>query len=173
LKNVNCREEKRVMIATASNSSTEMFEFKSAKQDVKELLDTFDEELRILGDHPGLKKGRAEPDPDLFLLVLNAINLKLGGGETKIRPEGCLVFEDSVQGVEAGRRADMRVVWVPHPDLATEYEGREEEVVAGRIGLSDIGDEEQLGRVGDGRGIMFTSLRGFLVTNLAFRFPEW
>jgi hypothetical protein len=37
--------------------------------------------------------------------------------------------------VEAGRRAGMRVVWVPHPELAAEYRGREKEVLAGRIGL--------------------------------------
>jgi len=33
--------------------------------------------------------------------------------------------------------------------------------LAGRIGLSDVGDKDQLRRVGDGRGIMFTSLEGF------------
>jgi len=57
-----------------------------------------------------LKKGRGKPAPDKFLLELNATNLKLGEGETKIRPEECLSFEDSVQGVEAGRRTGMRVV---------------------------------------------------------------
>ena len=55
-------------------------------------------------------------------------------------PEECLVFEDSVPGVEAGRRAGMRVVWCPHPSLLREYEGREEEVLAG-IANGYLGEE--------------------------------
>lgn len=61
-------------------------------------------------------------------------------------PEECLVFEDSVPGVEAGRRAGMRVVWCPHPELLGEYRGREGEVLAGRTGLRE-GDGEE-GREG-------------------------
>lgn len=52
-------------------------------------------------------------------------------GEEEIRPEECLVFEDSVPGVEAGRRAGMRVVWCPHPELLKICRGREREVLAG------------------------------------------
>jgi pseudouridine 5'-phosphatase len=52
----------------------------------------------------------------------------------KIRPEECLVFEDSVPGVEAGRRAGMRVIWVPHRGLAGEFRGKEQEVLAGKTG---------------------------------------
>lgn len=53
-------------------------------------------------------------------------------------------------GVEAGRRAGMRVVWVPHPDVAVEYQERQKEVLAGRMGLIEIGDEAQLGELDDG-----------------------
>jgi pseudouridine-5'-monophosphatase len=35
----------------------------------------------------------------------------------EIRAADCLVFEDSIQGVDAGRRAGMQVVWCPHPGL--------------------------------------------------------
>ncbi|MBE3049202.1 HAD-IA family hydrolase, partial [Candidatus Bathyarchaeota archaeon] len=34
----------------------------------------------------------------------------LAPGEKAVTPAECLVFEDSVTGVEAGRRAGMRVV---------------------------------------------------------------
>ena len=43
-------------------------------------------------------------------------------------------------GVEAGRRAGMRVVWCPHPELLKEYRGREQEVLAGLAGAQR--DEE-------------------------------
>jgi pseudouridine-5'-monophosphatase len=52
------------------------------------------------------------------LLALETTNARRRGeGKDEIRPEECLVFEDSVPGCESGRRAGMRVVWVPHPEL--------------------------------------------------------
>lgn len=59
-------------------------------------------------------------------------------------------FKDGVSGVVAGRRAGMRVVWVPHPGLALDYKGREAEALAGR------GEGEKnvygLGVIGNGLG---------------------
>ena len=46
---------------------------------------------------------RGKPDPDLFLLAAERL---------RVRPEECLVFEDSVVGVQAARRAGMRVIGV-------------------------------------------------------------
>lgn len=90
------------------------------------------------------QSGRGKPAPDIFLLALQVINESLSGGEKAIEPSECLVFEDSVRGVEAGRRAGMRVVWVPLLGLAAEYEKRDKGVLAGRTGLVPIGDEWQL-----------------------------
>lgn len=77
-----------------------------------------------------------------------------------IRPEECLVFEDSVPGIEAGRRAGMRVVWVPDPGLKEFYAGRVEDVLAGRTG-EGLGDESELGEVGDGWGVELSGLEDF------------
>jgi pseudouridine-5'-monophosphatase len=120
----------------------------------------FTENNRILGDNPGLKPGRGKPAPDIYLLAVDAINRNL---EHKIKPDECLVFEDSVPGVESGRRAGMRVIWVPHRELKTEYEGREEQVLAGRSGFAkhDGEEMEQLGEVGDGRSHCLDSLADF------------
>lgn len=82
------------------------------------------------------------------------------------------MFEDSVPGVEAGRRAGMRVVWCPHPALAREFAGREAEVLAGLVGASREGDGdgrregiiESVGwpsQVGDGWGDMYATLEDF------------
>ena len=72
-----------------------------------------------------------KPAPDIFLLALRRLNDSLDFGEEPVKPDECLVFEDSIAGVEAGRRAGMRVVWVPHPGLLKVCRGREEMVLAG------------------------------------------
>ncbi|MBK8899592.1 MAG: HAD family phosphatase [Anaerolineaceae bacterium] len=46
---------------------------------------------------------RGKPEPDLFLLVAKRLNLP---------PEACLVFEDSLAGLEAAHRAGMQAVAV-------------------------------------------------------------
>lgn len=96
------------------------------------------------------------------MLALSAINEGLPDSVPKIKPSECLVFEDAVPGVEAGRRAGMQVVWVPAPGLAELYQGREPEVLAGRTGEGDglLGVNE-LGSVEDGWGVQLKSLEDF------------
>ena len=53
-------------------------------------------------------------------------------GEKEVKAEECLVFEDSVPGVEAGRRAGMRVVWCQHQGFKGEFKGKEDRVLAVR-----------------------------------------
>ena len=65
-------------------------------------------------------------------------------------PDECLVFEDSLAGAETGRRARMRVVWVPHKGVAVEYETRLTDILAGRSGNFDVGDDWQSGEIDDG-----------------------
>jgi HAD superfamily hydrolase (TIGR01509 family) len=43
---------------------------------------------------------KGKPSPDIYLLVAQDLN---------IRPENCLVFEDVIQGVMAGKNANMKV----------------------------------------------------------------
>ena len=102
----------------------------------------FPESNRVLGDDKRIPKGKGKPAPDIYLLALKTINdgLKMKG-EPEITPEECLVFEDSVPGVEAGRRAGMRVIWCPHPELLKIYRGREAEVLAGITGMQKDDDE--------------------------------
>jgi pseudouridine-5'-monophosphatase len=71
------------------------------------------------------------------------------------------VFEDSVAGVEAGRRAGMRVIWVPHPDVAAEYQARQKDVLAGRTGMIHIQDNSEVGQVDDGWAETISSLEEF------------
>lgn len=74
-----------------------------------------------------------KPSPDVFLLAMKQLNSVLcSAGDQPLRPYECLAFEDSIAGVEAGQRAGMRVVWVPHEGLARVTRGREQDVLAGR-----------------------------------------
>lgn len=160
---------KRVHIALATSSHAGNFKIKTSH--LAELFSVFPTTRRVLGDDTRLEAGRGKPLPDIFLLALKTINDSLSAGETSIKPEECLVFEDSVPGVEAGRRAGMRVVWCPHPELKKEYAGREEEILAGRMGEAGAVDLHQLGEVGDGWAEYFHNLTGFPYDKFGMTIP--
>ena len=121
------------------------------------LFSAFPEKHRILGDDPRIPKGCGKPAPDIYLIALETINKEMRiKGEPEILPSECLVFEDSVPGVEAGRRAGMRIVWCPHKMILKEYWGRERDVLAGTA--HGAGDERMLD---DGWAVMVDSLEAF------------
>ncbi|KAM5354234.1 hypothetical protein ACJ41O_000884 [Fusarium nematophilum] len=152
-------EPHRVHIALATSSHLGNFRVKT--DHLQELFAVFPSHRRVLGDDSRLTPGRGKPLPDIFLLALKTINDSLPAGEKPITPEECLVFEDSVPGVEAGRRAGMRVIWCPHPMLKKEYAGREDEVLAGRTGEAGDVDLHQVGEPGDGWAEYMLSLVDF------------
>ncbi len=153
------RTGEKVHLALATSSHAENFQLKTAH--LEDLFSVFEGHRRVLGDDARIPAGRGKPAPDIYLLALETINESLAPGEREIQPEECLVFEDSVPGVEAGRRAGMRVAWVPHPELRTEYEGREKDVLAGRTGEGGHVDLHQLGEVDDGWADYLPSLVDF------------
>jgi len=129
-----------VQMALATSSHSKNFKLKT--DHLRDLFSGFPDSRRVLGDDPRIGKGRGKPLPDIYCLALEVINADIQkAGEKEIKPEECLVFEDSVPGVEAGRRAGMRVIWCPHKDLLEVYRGREEEVLAGLTG--EHKDEEK------------------------------
>lgn len=165
-------------IALATSSHSKNFRLKT--DHLTELFSAFPEVHRVLGDDPRIGKGRGKPLPDIYFLALETINEALRSkGEAEIKPEECLVFEDAVPGVEAGRRAGMQVIWCPHPGLLEAFKGREEEVLAGRTGshkedekTASEKEAEELqawrvqgagipGAIGDGQGRLVTTLEDF------------
>ncbi|KAI0976719.1 HAD-like domain-containing protein [Xylaria arbuscula] len=160
-------------LALASTTMSETYELKTSKPATKNLLSFIRSDRRVLGDDPRVREGRSKPAPDMYLIALESLNstADLGVGGKPIRPEECLVFEDSVIGVEAGRRAGMRVIWVPHPDLAAKYQPIEKEVLAGRTGMVDIGDQWQLERIDDGWAECISSLEHFDFTRYGLDVP--
>lgn len=167
-----------VHLALATSSHSKNFQMKT--DHLQDLFSVFPPAQRVLGDDPRIGKGRGKPLPDIYLLALETINVELRvRGEEEVKPEECLVFEDAVPGVEAGRRAGMRVIWCPHPGLREAYKGREEEVLAGLTGehkeeektetekeadelkKERLGDSGKTGQIGDGWAELVGSLEEF------------
>lgn len=73
----------------------------------------------------------AKPDPEVFLRAALALDLA---------PAQCVVFEDSASGVEAARRAGMRVVGIGRPQSLSDADI----VVRGLCGLTPTGVLRQL-----------------------------
>lgn len=151
----------RVELALASTTKSLTYELKVSGPETNRLLSFFQSERRILGDDPRLGKGRGKPAPDMYLLALQSLNAAAGPAEKPILPYECLVFEDSVVGVTAARRAGMRVVWVPHPDMAVEYQTRQKELLAGGTGSAGVGDDWHIGEIDDGWTETIPSLEHF------------
>jgi pseudouridine-5'-monophosphatase len=167
-----------VQMAIATSSQSKNFKLKT--DHLRDILSGFPDSRRVLGDDPRIGKGRGKPLPDIYLLALDVINADIRKArEEEIKPEECLVFEDSVPGVEAGRRAGMRVIWCPHKDLLEVYRGREEEVLAGltgehkdeekseaeqeaeRLQSLRLQDSGRPGKLNDGWGELLHTLEGF------------
>ncbi|CAG7949630.1 unnamed protein product [Penicillium nalgiovense] len=165
LSNLSCARsassEDKIQLALASSTKTRSYELKTSGPESKRLLSFFRSDRTVLGDDPRVKNDRGKPAPDIYLLALESLNSGIESGESPILPSECLVFEDSIAGVEAGRRAGMRVVWVPHPDVAVEYQPMHKDILAGRSGRFKVGDDWQLGDIDDGWAESMPSLEHF------------
>ncbi|GAB3569056.1 beta-phosphoglucomutase [Spirosoma luteolum] len=69
------------------------------------MLDAFDAII------DGNKISKGKPDPEVFTK---------GAAELGVEPGECVVFEDAVAGVEAGKRGGMFVVGLGQPDVLTQ-----------------------------------------------------
>jgi pseudouridine-5'-monophosphatase len=143
-------------IATSSSAANVQLKIKN----LKDTFALFQPERILVGDDLRIPKGRGKPCPDIYLQSLKSINEGLKEDEKPILPIECLVLEDGIPGVTAGRRAGMRVAWVPHPDLASLIKGSEAEVLAGK-GMKNNEDCYELGFAGDGWGEQLSSLQSF------------
>jgi pseudouridine-5'-monophosphatase len=99
-----------IPIAVATSSMRSKFDIKTTScRDMFKLFDYI-----VCGDDADIKKGK--PAPDIFLAAQN----RLGNPPA----ENCLVFEDAINGIEAGLAANMHVVWIPDINLL-ELNGKE------------------------------------------------
>ncbi|KAI4665148.1 uncharacterized protein J4E88_010596 [Alternaria novae-zelandiae] len=121
-----------VLLSLASSAGQQKFALKTSH--IPAINAAFDDPaFHVFGDDPEMSDSKKKPEPDIFLLALKRLNAaETARGERILEPAECLVFEDSIAGVEAARRAGMRVVWVPHPGLAEVCKGWEMDVLMGR-----------------------------------------
>ncbi|XP_034474020.1 probable pseudouridine-5'-phosphatase isoform X1 [Drosophila innubila] len=99
---------KKVPFALATSSGAEMVELKTTNH--RELFDLFNHRVCGSSDKE-VKNGK--PAPDIFLIAAARFS-------DKPKPENCLVFEDSPNGVAAGESAGMQTIMVPDPRLSKE-----------------------------------------------------
>ena len=121
-----------MLLSLASSAGHQKFALKTSHISV--INEAFDDSaFHVFGDDPEMSDSKKKPEPDIFLLALKRLNdAETVRGERTLERSECLVFEDSIAGVEAARKAGMRVVWVPHPGLAEVCKGREMDVLMGR-----------------------------------------
>ncbi|ORX46767.1 HAD-like protein [Hesseltinella vesiculosa] len=92
-----------IPMVVATSSTRPKYELKTSLH--KDLFSLFDH--IICGDDAGIVKGK--PSPDLFLVAQEKLGMPPA--------EKCLVFEDAVNGIQAGLNAKMNVVWIPDENI--------------------------------------------------------
>jgi HAD superfamily hydrolase (TIGR01509 family) len=100
------RYEYNVPIALATSSSSHAVSLK--RQLHEEMFQCFD--VIVCGDDPAIQRGK--PAPDIFQIAAQ----RLG------KASNCIVFEDAVTGVTAGKAAGMRVIAIPDARFHSEEE---------------------------------------------------
>ncbi|KAL8708698.1 MAG: hypothetical protein Q9220_006423 [cf. Caloplaca sp. 1 TL-2023] len=128
-----------ISLAIASSTSRAHFETKMAH--LPDLTGNFSRKCTLLADDEDMKGKRGKPAGDVFLLAMERMNAALlessqGAGGTApkpVTPGECLVFEDSIAGVAAGRAAGLRVIWVPHHGLRKVCQGLERDILQGEM----------------------------------------
>lgn len=73
------------------------------------------------------KVDKPKPDPEGYLLAAKELNVK---------PENCLVFEDSLVGMEAGRNAGMKVIGLATTNPREVIQSSADKIIDDYIGLT-------------------------------------
>jgi len=80
----------------------------SASKNARTILDRVDLRKHFDAIVDGNDVSKAKPDPEVFLIAAKLLNMK---------PENCIVFEDSVAGVEAANTANMISIGIGSKDV--------------------------------------------------------
>ena len=109
-------EKHKIPIAIASSSKKRWYDVKVAKLGDK--FPNYFRHILLAPEEPRVKN--CKPAPDTFLVCREIFGESVSNGYPLPPTSSFLVFEDSVQGVIAGVRAGMQVVWIPDPRMDTQ-----------------------------------------------------
>ena len=84
-------KSKDIPMGIASSNSRELVDLIIKKHDLKDYFKSIRTSCEV---------GKGKPNPDIYLLVAEDLG---------VEPERCLVFEDVLQGILAGKNANMKV----------------------------------------------------------------
>ncbi|MBN2662653.1 MAG: HAD family phosphatase [Bacteroidales bacterium] len=104
---IDCIEyyfEQKIPMAIASSSKMVM---------INKVVDRMKIRDKITLLHSAEFEKAGKPEPDIFLSAAKMLN---------ILPEKCLVFEDSIFGVQAAIKAGMKVIAIPFPEFYNSFE---------------------------------------------------
>lgn len=111
---------RQVPMALATSSSSHAVAVK--RQFHPELFAYFS--VIVCGNDPQVARGK--PEPDIFLLAAKRLYAQTSGdGDGESITPRCVVFEDSVLGVQAGKAAGMHTVAIPDPRIYEDASERE------------------------------------------------
>lgn len=98
-----------IKTGVATSNSKHLVEIALKAQGIRNMMDSV---------HTACEVSHGKPEPDIYLLVAEDLG---------VAPEHCLVFEDIVEGIWAGKRAGMRTCAVADPASAAIWEEKQKE----------------------------------------------
>lgn len=98
-----------IKTGVATSNSRHLVEIALQAQGIRSMMDSV---------HTACEVSHGKPEPDIYLLVAEDLDVK---------PEHCLVFEDIVEGIQAGKRAGMRTCAVADSASAAIWKEKQRE----------------------------------------------
>ena len=123
-----------IPMAIASSSHKKLFPLKMSNMEGK--FTGYFKHMLFGSEDPRVKQSK--PFPDVFLVFRQMF--AVSNQESLPPTSSFLVFEDSVQGVIAGLRAGMQVVWIPDPRMDTQEMMKKEPELRPTMILSSMKD---------------------------------
>ena len=98
-------QRRKIKTAVGTSAPVENMDFIMDSLDLRHYFDAFLHSAHV---------SKGKPDPEIYLKAAEELDVK---------PEFCVVFEDSIAGVKAGLNAGMKVVAVATTHTADEFDG--------------------------------------------------
>lgn len=102
-------KEQGIKTGVATSNSKHLVELTLQARGIRSYMDSV---------HTACEVAHGKPEPDIYILV---------AGDLGVAPEHCLVFEDIVEGIQAGKRAGMRTCAVADSGSADIWREKQQE----------------------------------------------